>query len=210
MARFATFITALLVPLAAAVPFNFANHEVVDAPVPGRMVISNVNAANIIPNRFIVVYNNTFDDDAISKSQAFFSAAIKKRNIGKRSTGGHLLSTEVKSFQLNTWRAMCVDADDDMIAEINSAPEVAYVEADTRVNLNAAIAQTNAPTGLDRLSHAKGGPDTYVFDDSAGQGITAYVVDTGVKISHVEFEGRATFGANFVNNVVRTNEFMQQ
>jgi subtilisin family serine protease len=206
MARFATILAAILAPLAAAAPLNVAggSTDVVTAPVPGKMVISNFNAKNIIPNRFIVVYNNTFDDEAISKSQALFTAAVKKRNLGKRSFTGHLLSTEVKSYALNTWRAMCLDADDDMIAEISSSPEVAYVEADTIVRLSQgqALAQTNAPAGLERLSHAAAGESNYIFDVSSGEGITAYVVDTGVKTTHVEFEGRATFGANFVNNVV--------
>jgi subtilisin family serine protease len=205
MARFATILAAILAPLAAAAPLNVAggSTDVVTAPVPGKMVISNFNAKNIIPNRFIVVYNNTFDDETISKSQALFTAAVKKRNLGKRSFTGHLLSTEVKSYALNTWRAMCLDADDDMIAEISSSPEVAYVEADTIVRLSQgqALAQTNAPAGLERLSHAAAGESNYIFDVSSGEGITAYVVDTGVKTTHVEFEGRATFGANFVNNV---------
>jgi subtilisin family serine protease len=105
---------------------------------------------------------------------------------------------------MNQWRAMALDADDDMITEIFNSPEVAYIEADTRVHLNDALAQTNAPEGLNRLSHAEPGQGTYVFDTSAGSGITAYVVDTGVRITHSEFEGRATFGANFINNVVST------
>jgi subtilisin family serine protease len=97
---------------------------------------------------------------------------------------------------------MSLDADDLMVQDLWNSDEVAYIEADTKVQLNAAIAQVNAPPGLDRLSHAKVNQDTYVFDDSAGEGITAYVVDTGIKIDHSEFEGRATFGANFINNVV--------
>jgi cerevisin len=31
----------------------------------------------------------------------------------------------------------------------------------------------------------------YIYDHDAGQGVTAYVVDTGVNIGHNEFEGRA-------------------
>lgn len=166
-----------------------------------RSLVSNPDASNIISNRYIVVYNDTFDDDAITLKESSWISAIKKRNLGKRSSTGHLLSTEVHTFKMNNWRAMTLDADDDMVQELFDSAEVAYIEADTKVNLTTAIAQINATPGLDRLSHSEPNTDTYIFDDSAGENITAYVVDTGIKITHTEFEGRATFGANFVNSV---------
>jgi len=67
--------------------------------------------------------------------------------------------------------------------------------------LSALLSQTNAPPGLARISHKEAGNSTYVFDSTAGAGITAYIVDTGVLVTHSEFEGRATFGGNFANNV---------
>ena len=76
-----------------------------------------------------------------------------------------------------------------------------YIEADTKVQLNALLSQTNATPGLARISHQAAGNSTYVFDSTAGAGITAYVVDTGILVSHSEFQGRATFGANFANDV---------
>ncbi|KAM0562971.1 hypothetical protein ACHAPJ_001814 [Fusarium lateritium] len=166
-----------------------------------RPMLSNPDAFNIIPNRYIVVYNDTFDDDAISAKEATFAMAIKKRNLNKRSSIGKAMSTSINSFKLNKWRAMSLDADDITVQDLWNSDEVAYIEADTHVQLNAAIAQVNAPPGLDRLSHGKNFKDTYVFDDSAGEGVVAYVVDTGIKTSHSEFEGRATFGANFINDV---------
>ena len=63
------------------------------------------------------------------------------------------------------------------------------------------LSQTNAPPGLARISHQTAGNSTYVFDSSAGANITAYVVDTGILVTHSEFQGRATFGANFANAV---------
>lgn len=211
------FLTAvLLAPLAAAVPFNFTNGGTRGGNGGHRgngngnsgdkgtflgLPISNPDALDIIPNRYIVVYNDTFDDDAVTSNIASFSAAVKKRNIGKRGLVGNMLSTEVHSLKMNKWRAMVLDADDLMINDIFNSDEVEYVEADTKVSSSVTIAQTNAPDGLIRLSHAAVGGDSYRFDPSAGAGITAYVVDTGILTTHIEFEGRATFGANFVNTV---------
>lgn len=30
----------------------------------------------------------------------------------------------------------------------------------------------------------------YIFDDSAGEGTCAYVIDTGIFVAHPDFEGR--------------------
>jgi subtilisin family serine protease len=208
LTRFLTYLS-LLAPLATARPT--ASPDVFDdilngseGPLDGPGVglpIVNAQAKNMIPNRYIVVYNSSFDDDSLDASEAFFTQEIKRRNLGKRGLMGHLLSTEVQTFRMNKWRGMVVDADDLMVTEMNGRDEVEYIEADVKVNINTAISQTNAPVGLDRLSSSSPGQGNYVFDQSAGSGITAYVVDTGIRTSHVEFEGRATFGANFVDNI---------
>lgn len=164
-----------------------------------KLPITNPDAPDMIPNRYIVVYNSSFSSAAIDAKMTSFSAAIQKRNLHKRALDGRTLSTEILSFKMNKWRAMALDADDSMIMEINSADEVAYVEADQMMKVQATIVQTNAPLGLQRLSEAqfeRGG--TYTFDSSAGEGMTVYVVDTGVRASHIEFEGRAKFAKNFI------------
>ncbi|TDZ13392.1 Alkaline protease 1 [Colletotrichum spinosum] len=200
---FSTFVAALLPALGFAAPFGLGDlaNKATDSGTFMGVPISNLDALNLIPNKYIVVYNNTYDDDAIDMKQQSFITAIKKRNIGKRGLDGRELSTSVKSFKMNGWRAMTMEADDTMIMSVMSADEVAYVEQDAKVKLSATVSQTNAPPGLVRLSHAAAGEVGYVFDQSGGDGITAYVVDTGILTSHSEFEGRATMGANFVNNV---------
>ncbi|KAF5543905.1 serine protease precursor [Fusarium mexicanum] len=40
----------------------------------------------------------------------------------------------------------------------------------------------------------------YTHDESAGEGTCIYVLDTGTAIDHPEFEGRARFAQNFVDN----------
>lgn len=224
MAPFNTMLGYLLLvvaPLAAALPFhgpnthnlNFNLTETISETISeinenlAGLVgyITNPHAKNIVANRYIVVYNNTFGSEAIAAKQAEFAATIQKRNLGKRSLGGNLLSTEIHSFQMHTWRAMALDADDEMIKSIFAAKEVAYIEADAVVQTKALVAQTNATPGLIRLSNRNIGGKNYIFDTTGGQGITAYVVDTGIRITHSEFEGRASFGANFVNSNVCSN-----
>lgn len=164
--------------------------------------VSNADAVDVIPNKYIVVYNSSFSQSAIAAKQALVTSRVQKRNLNKRGLTGSLLSTDVQTFNLNGFNAIVFEADDRLIIEVINQDEVAYVEADAKVSTKVAVAQTNAPPGLVRLSHARPNGVNYVFDNSGGNGITAYIVDTGILVTHEEFAGRAVFGANFVNNVV--------
>ncbi|MET9418270.1 S8 family peptidase [Streptomyces klenkii] len=54
--------------------------------------------------------------------------------------------------------------------------------------------------GLDRIDQTETkGDGKYAYPDGAGEGVTAYVIDTGVHISHKDFGGRASFGFNAVD-----------
>ncbi|KAL7759491.1 hypothetical protein ACKLNR_009581 [Fusarium oxysporum f. sp. zingiberi] len=68
--------------------------------------------------------------------------------------------------------------------------------------MHGASTQKNAPWGLARISNKLPGKDhtTYTYDESAGEGTCTYVLDTGIEVDHPEFEGRARFVQNFVDN----------
>ncbi|KAI1252162.1 hypothetical protein MGN70_006735 [Eutypa lata] len=189
-----------------AAPFQPASTQAAAAKQPGAglgVFIDNIDAqdADIVPNSYIVVYNNTFSDDDIDTHQLSVKTTIAKRNLNKRSLDGRTLSTAVNTFKMSGWRAMALDADDLMMNSINAESMVSYVEANTYVKASALQQQNNAPNGLARISHAEAGTAGYVFDDTAGEGITAYIVDTGILTTHDEFQGRAKLAFNAVNNV---------
>lgn len=58
--------------------------------------------------------------------------------------------------------------------------------------------QPNVPSwGLARISRQSNQDlGTYYYDTSAGAGVTAYVIDTGINTAHTEFGGRASWGFN--------------
>jgi cerevisin len=66
--------------------------------------------------------------------------------------------------------------------------------------------ELGAPWGLARISHrpklSLGTFTKYVYDTDGGEGVTAYVIDTGINIDHVEFEGRARWGKTMPKNDV--------
>ncbi|KAJ3002926.1 hypothetical protein HKX48_002038, partial [Thoreauomyces humboldtii] len=83
---------------------------------------------------------------------------------------------------------------------LESDPSVEYVEEDKVVSIMGS--QKNPPSwGIVRLSTrdlplAK----TYDYPDSAGKGVDAYIIDTGIFIDHPEFEGRAKIGKSFASD----------
>ncbi|KAF7684061.1 putative subtilisin-like proteinase 1 [Astathelohania contejeani] len=68
--------------------------------------------------------------------------------------------------------------------------------------------QHNATWGLSRISSGKkyNGNDIFEYPKSAGQNVNVYVIDTGVDVSHPEFEGRAKWGVNLVEDSPDTDE----
>lgn len=63
------------------------------------------------------------------------------------------------------------------------------------------VTQRNPPSwGLSRISSKSSNSTNYVYDSTAGDGVVVYSVDTGVDIKHPDFEGRAEWGTNTIDN----------
>lgn len=77
-------------------------------------------------------------------------------------------------------------------------PNVEYIEADQVVSLEAT--QSPATWGIDRIDQrALPLTNSYTYNFT-GAGVTAYIIDTGIRFSHSEFGGRAQSGWDFVSN----------
>ena len=57
--------------------------------------------------------------------------------------------------------------------------------------------QHQAPWNLDRIDQIQGIDGDYHYHDSAGEGQTVYIIDSGVNVNHKDFGGRATFPVDF-------------
>jgi subtilisin family serine protease len=79
------------------------------------------------------------------------------------------------------------------VAALREHEQVRYIEA--VVKNEAAGDQPNpAPWGLDRIDQRYLPEDDHYHYDSDGAGVTVYVVDSGVRVTHAEFGGRAVDG----------------
>ncbi|KAI1416973.1 oryzin precursor [Hypoxylon sp. FL1857] len=104
------------------------------------------------------------------------------------------------TYKIGNFQGYSISASDAAINSIADLAEVAYIEPDSKVSIASLVTQDAAPWGLARISSRKPDTSEYRYDDSAGEDTYAYIIDTGIFVDHPEFEKRAEFGANFVEN----------
>ncbi|MEY3029230.1 MAG: hypothetical protein RL198_627, partial [Actinomycetota bacterium] len=91
-----------------------------------------------------------------------------------------------------------------MVVEL-SARQLATLRADSRIAAIAAdgpvrIAETASTWGLDRIDQPELPLDGNFNVARSGSGVTAYIVDTGIRADHVEFAGRLAAGATAISD----------
>ncbi len=84
------------------------------------------------------------------------------------------------------------------IAGLSHNPNVEFIEADQEITLD--TTQSPATWGLDRIDQRKLPLNNSYTYNATGSGVTAYIIDTGILISHNQFGGRASYGYDFVDN----------
>jgi subtilisin family serine protease len=83
---------------------------------------------------------------------------------------------------------------DDEAFALSQDPRVAYVQADrpimTTQDITPTATQSGSPWNLDRIDQRDSRNGTYTYNTS-GAGVNVYVIDTGIRRTHQEFQGRA-------------------
>jgi subtilisin family serine protease len=161
----------------------FAAVAALAAPLAPLLDIAD--AANIIADNFNVVLKPMSDADFLS----FLDSRDQE-----------VVSNTETTFSIGDFKGFSGVFGADLINILLSLTEVAYIEPVTKVKTSAIVTQSGAAWGLGRISHRQKGATNYIYDSSAGSGTYAYVIDTGIYTQHQDFEGRATFGANFAGD----------
>ena len=143
-----------------------------------------LRAERAIPGQYIVVLN----DGAIA---AEHSVATMARELA-RSRSGKILSTYEHSIRGFAARMSEKDA-----ADLLSDPRVAYVAEDGVVEISGS--QGGAPWGLDRIDERDRRLNGLYTYHGTGAGVHAYIIDTGVRLSHQQFSGRMGTGFDAVS-----------
>ncbi|OJJ94874.1 hypothetical protein ASPACDRAFT_48324 [Aspergillus aculeatus ATCC 16872] len=149
-----------------------------------------------IPGKYIVTFKPGTDDAKIEEHTAWATNLHRRHLEGRNVIEGDLPAGIERYYKINRFAAYAGSFDDATIAAIRQHADIANVEEDQVWDLNGLITERNAPWGLGCISHRGQTSTDYVYDDSAGIGTYAYIVDTGILSSHDEFSGRVLLAYN--------------
>ncbi|KAJ2782847.1 proteinase B [Coemansia javaensis] len=193
--RVKTLTIAVVVAVAAGSPLDA--RAVAAAPLLGDY------EAEAIPDSYIVVMKDSHQPgkQVLDSHFSWLTADISAANA---RAPGHQDANRIDHVYGDALVGYAGRFEPEILERIRASQDVAYVERDSVVY--ALETQNNAPWGLARISHRKplgfGTFNKYEHEPTGGAGITVYVVDTGININHVDFEGRARWGKTVpVNDV---------
>ncbi len=172
-------LTAAIAAVAAAAGAALFGTSFANAtPEPEMGTIYGADAATAVSGSYIVMLNEKADKAELAKQyggklQRSFSSTINGFSANKLS------ETEAKRLAAD--------------------PAVAKVVQNKTFRISAT--QQRPPSwGLDRIDQSQAlGDNAYAYPDSVGDGVTAYVIDTGVRVTHKDFGGRASSGFDAVD-----------
>ncbi|KAK1999882.1 subtilase [Colletotrichum falcatum] len=147
-------------------------------------------APQTIEGSYIITLKDTVSSKGLDSHLSWVND-VHSRSLDKRQFTG-----AERTFSISNFRGYSGKFDDATIEIIKQNPEVASVERDQIWTLDAIATQSGAPWGLGAISSRSSGSSQYVYDDRAGSGTYAYVVDSGINTAHTNFGGRASLGYN--------------
>ncbi|MEV0985454.1 S8 family peptidase [Streptomyces sp. NPDC049949] len=173
-------VAALALGAAAALPASAAD-------AGPRGVIENAGAPGAVAESYIVTLK-----DSAARSTADNGKAVARRY---GATIGRTYSAALNGYS--------VKASEAQARKLAADPAVKSVVQNRTFTVDDAQGTQPGPPswGLDRIDqHPLPLDNSYTYPDKAGEGVTAYIIDTGVRISHTEFGGRASYGFDAIDN----------
>jgi serine protease len=154
-----------------------------------------VRAAEPIPGRYIVVLTEGHS----ARPREGVLAASGDLMTAYAATAVSYFDTAVEGF--------VADMTPEAAELLSQDARVAFVEEDGWVHASASQQiNQNALFGLDRVDQRNLPLDRVYNFNTTGAGVTAFVLDTGIRPSHAEFGGRVVEGRTFINDGNGTND----
>jgi subtilisin family serine protease len=193
--------------VALVLAFSTAQPAFAGGNGPHTAPIYGANSPNAIPGQYIVV----FKSGAVGTASLAGTSDIAgnngnvgdddneiERNVEEAEEQARGNGASVNHHYDSVIHGFAASLSDEALNELVNNPNVAYIEADQIVTLDAT--QTPATWGLDRIDQrALPLNNSYTYNYT-GAGVNAYVIDTGILASHNEFGGRASVAYDAVGD----------
>ncbi|KAI2606673.1 subtilisin-like protein [Hypoxylon sp. NC1633] len=158
-----------------------------------RAPLVNRDITDSVADNYIVVMKGG-DSSKIQAHYRQMHATSQRTKGGKRGI--------VRTYQVPGFNAYHIECDNATLESIRKDPVVNYVARDGLVTAQATIPVPRSDPaantwGLGRISHRA--PGVAAYADQIAAPTHAYILDTGIRLTHQEFGGRATFGRNFIS-----------
>ncbi|MGW4461882.1 S8 family peptidase [Micromonospora sp. NPDC004704] len=161
-------------------------------PPDGRIL--HAGGATAVPDSYLVVLR----DAATAAGPAAVAATADRLAVDHGGTVVRVYHAAINGFE--------VRLPERAAKRLAADPSVAYVEQNHLVPLAAGV-QPNPPSwGLDRIDqHQLPLDQQYIYPNTAPN-VTAYVIDTGIRKTHVDFTGQAVDGFDAVDGVLPADD----
>lgn len=157
-----------------------------------------VDSARAIEGQYIVVFKTPSVLDIQSSAAIADFASAQAQNLSS------LYNIDVAREFGGILNGVLVNASSKQINNLLNDPTIDFIEQDQMMYVTPQVSananQANAIWGLDRIDQTDLPLNNNYSYDFDGSGVTAYVIDTGVRVSHNEFGNRASHGYDFIDN----------
>jgi subtilisin family serine protease len=149
---------------------------------------------NSFPNRYIVVLNDDVVSPGASLNVRRSQVKAVAENLAQLHGGrlGFIYDTALKGFSIELPSEAAAIA-------LSQHPRVDWVEEEGRLYPTAV--QSSPPWGLDRIDQTSLPLNAQYVFNATGTGVRAYIIDSGIRTTHVEFQGRAFIRADYISGI---------
>ncbi|KAI8817607.1 peptidase S8/S53 domain-containing protein [Fimicolochytrium jonesii] len=167
-------------------------------------------AGTPIPEQYIVVFKKDVEQSTFQNHVSWLQTSFAPSPLltVQALAGGVSIDIEkpvsaygIKhAYDFSDFKGYAAKLPKDVAEALRQDPSVDYIEEDKIVSITGKQGNPGS-WGLQRI-HTRKLPlsSNYEYPDSAGEGVNAYIIDTGIFVDHPEFEGRAKIGKSFTTD----------
>jgi len=151
-----------------------------------------IDPLNTIPNRYIVQFKDGTTAEERKGHVESLKASFRDESFANEF---------IAHWEMDTFNGFAAVLSANLLQKQRESNLVELIEADAKIfAYQTCTSQTKATWGITRVAERTLDlTQPYKYEEN-GQGVDAFVIDTGIYTAHQDFGGRALWGSNFVDS----------